>query len=124
MSPFVSGGRTPSRLLTPSKFVVVEGMVAAPRVVWIDFVAVGTLVPDCPGCSGRCDWLPLPLGATGLECIVLSGGDVSLLSGWITVGAPGAPASAGRPVRACPSRRQTPTSHPRRCNSTAVLGER
>ena len=118
----VSGGRTRSILLIPSKFVLVEGMAAAPTVLWIELGAVGILVPDCPGRSGRCDWFPLPLGATGLACIVRRAGDVSFLSDWMTVGVLGAAAIAGRLKRACPSRRQRARIDPKSRNSSVVSG--
>jgi hypothetical protein len=58
----------------------VEGMAAAPALVWIELGAVGSLVPDCPGCSGRWYWLPLPVGAIGLACRVRRGAEMSFLS--------------------------------------------
>jgi hypothetical protein len=62
----------------------------------------------------------LPLGATGLACIVRRGGEVSFLSGWMTVGPPWSAASAGRAPSlpspneggkemACPTRRDSAT---------------
>src|SRR5207248_625444 len=96
-----SGGRTLSRLLTPSKLVLVAGTVAAPAAVWIDLGAVGTLGPDCPGCSGRWELFPFPPGAAGLACRLRSAGEVSFLSDWITAAAVALEARAGSADREC-----------------------
>jgi hypothetical protein len=65
----------------------------------------------------------LPLGATGLARIVRRAGEVSFLSDWITIGAPGAAATAGRLERACPRRRQTAAIDIRSRNSSVVSGQ-
>lgn len=36
---------------------------------------------------GLCEWLPMPVGATGAARNVRSGGETSLATGWTTAGA-------------------------------------
>src|ERR1700674_877692 len=104
MSPLVSGGRTASRLFTPSKLVLVAGMATAPGLVWTGPAEDGPLLFELLGRSARYPWLPLLFGPTWPSCSSRRGADRSFFSDLMTIGPPGAAAAAGRLERVWPPR--------------------